>query len=130
MNKREIEDFEGIMPSNVEETSLRQFHIVEELFRSNNGAVYKVRRKTGRREVLCLKERRFAELGRKRDIMNEVKLLEKANHPNVIKCFGHFWDINSGSLFMVLEYVDGGTLYSAVVKRRTLKQFLDEDHIW
>ena len=118
--------------------SLKNFHIVEELFRSNNGgwvgvggwygwvdvdvvwgtllagantrahthshthtytrthtgAVYKVRRKTGRREVLCLKERRFAELGRKRDIMNEVRLLEKANHPNVIKCFGHFWELS------------------------------------
>mmetsp|Transcript_5085 Transcript_5085/g.11200 ORF Transcript_5085/g.11200 Transcript_5085/m.11200 type:complete len:317 (+) Transcript_5085:241-1191(+) len=112
------------------EASLRHFHIVEELFRSNNGAVYKVRRKTGRKELLCLKERKFAELGRKRDIMNEVRLLEKANHPNVIKCFGHFWEVSSGSLFMVLEYVDGGDLYNMLLKRRTVRQFLSEDEIW
>lgn len=96
---------------------LSDFHVLEELFRSAAGAVFKVRRKKNR--LLCvLKERKFAELGRKRDILNEVALLERLDHPNVIKCYGHFWDHSNGALYMVLEYADSGDLYSHVLKRR------------
>ena len=122
----------------VREDSLRNYQIIQELFRSNNGAVYKVRRKPGgsggggipRGGFLCLKERRFAELGRKRDILNEVKLLEKVDHQNVIKCYGHFWEVSTGSLFMILEYVDGGDLYAEIVRRRTRKNHMSEESIW
>jgi len=112
-----------------EKLSLNDFHILEELFRSATGAVFKVRRKNNRK--LCvLKERKFAELGRKRDILNEVDLLERLDHPNVIKCYGHFWDYSSGALFMVLEYADAGDLYSAVLRRRKDAHFWPEEEIW
>ena len=112
-----------------EQLFLSDFHVLEELFRSAAGAVFKVRRKKNR--MLCvLKERKFAELGRKRDIMNEVALLERLDHPNVIKCYGHFWDHSNGALYMVLEYADSGDLYSHVLKRRTQKQYYPESTLW
>ncbi|GMI02738.1 hypothetical protein TrLO_g5665 [Triparma laevis f. longispina] len=112
-----------------EQLFLSDFHVLEELFRSAAGAVFKVRRKKNR--LLCvLKERKFAELGRKRDIMNEVALLERLDHPNVIKCYGHFWDHSNGALYMVLEYADSGDLYSHVLKRRTQKQYYPESTLW
>ena len=87
--------------------------------------MFKVRRKRNR-QLCVLKERKFAELGRKRDILNEVALLERLDHPNVIKCYGHFWDHASGALYMVLEYADGGDMYSHVQKRRMSKQYYPE----
>ena len=100
-----------------ESLSLPDFHILTELFRSPTGAVFKTRRKRNR--CLCvLKERKFAELGRKRDILNEVALLSSLSHTNVIKCYGNFWDYGSGALYMVLEYADDGDLFQAVAKRR------------
>ena len=62
---------------NLESFSKSDFHIIEEIFRSNTGAVYKARvRRSG--EVVVLKERRAPELGRGRGVMeHEVELLEK-----------------------------------------------------
>ncbi|KAJ1455069.1 kinase-like domain-containing protein [Pelagophyceae sp. CCMP2097] len=97
--------------------ALRDFHILEELFRSAGGVVYKARRRKGAKDLVVLKERRCAELGRRRDIMNEVHLLEQLSHPNVIACFGSFWDDSRSGLFVVLEYAAGGDLY-ALLKRR------------
>jgi len=80
---------------------------------------------------LCvLKERKFAELGRKRDILNEVALLKTLSHTNVIKCYGNFWDYGSGALYMVLEYADDGDLFSAVAKRRREGGYWPEEKIW
>lgn len=84
--------------------SLSDFVVEREIFRSNNGAVYRARRKRGG-ELVCLKERRNSELGRAKDILNEVRLLEQIDHPNVVKCFGHFF--SGASLYIVLEFVDG-----------------------
>jgi NIMA (never in mitosis gene a)-related kinase len=109
--------------------TLTDFHILEELFRSAAGAVFKVRRKKNR-QLCVLKERKFAELGRKRDILNEVDLLERLDHPNVIKCYGHFWDHSTGALYMVLEYADSGDLYTHVLQRRTTKEYFPEATIW
>ena len=109
--------------------SLANYHILEEIFRSANGAIYKVRRKSDRR-LLVLKERKYAELGRKRDIMNEVTLLESLDHRNVIKCEGHFWEHTRGSLFMVIEWAPGGDLYQRLLRRRVGRSYLPEQWIW
>ena len=56
--------------------SLKDFVIVEELFRSATGAVYKARRKSDRK-LLVLKERRVAELGRRAPANHEAELLRR-----------------------------------------------------
>lgn len=111
--------------------SADDFHIMDELFRSINGAVYKARRKLDRR-IVVLKERRCAELGRRRDIMNEVKLLERLRHPNIIECLGSFWDSLRGALYVVLEYAAGGDLHALLQSRRvdSTPFYLPEDWIW
>jgi serine/threonine protein kinase len=111
-----------------------QFHIIEEIFRSNSGAVYKARlRKTG--ETVVLKERNAPELGRGKGVVeHEVELLEKVNHTNVIRCFGHFREpgtmgSNTGALYMVLEYASGGDLYKQILKRREQSKHYREETI-
>lgn len=56
--------------------SLDDFFIIAELFRSDNGTVYKARFKNNRSKIVVLKERRCAELGGDGDIMNEVLCFE------------------------------------------------------
>ena len=55
-----------------------------------------------RREVL--KQRIAPELGRSKDIFREYALLHQLRHPNVLECFGYFWERDTRSLFLVLEY--------------------------
>lgn len=107
--------------------SLKDYHIVDELFRSANGAVYKARRRADR-TIVVLKERRCAELGRRRDIMNEVTLLQRLRHPRVVECLGSFWDGLRGALYVVLEYARGGDLHGLLRRRRACH--LPEPWIW
>ena len=51
--------------------------------------------------------------------MNELTLLTRSSHPNIIQCFGHFWDRRRKSLFLVLEFATGGNLYDYLQKQKT-----------
>mmetsp|Transcript_20572 Transcript_20572/g.61346 ORF Transcript_20572/g.61346 Transcript_20572/m.61346 type:complete len:608 (-) Transcript_20572:467-2290(-) len=110
---------------------LNDFVIVEELFRSATGAVYKVRRKSNHR-LLVLKERRVAELGRRAPVTHEAELLRRLAHPHVIACHGYFWDCGRGCLYSLLDYAAGGDL-AGIIQRRTVGDrayLLPEEWIW
>ena len=51
---------------------------------------------------------------------NEVELLKKAQHFNVIKYYGSFKCINTGNLCIVMEYCDEGTLANFIARVRKL----------
>lgn len=52
-------------------------------------------------------------------MFNEVQLFERLDHANVLKCYGHFWEKKRKSLFMVLEYAEGGDLHEFLKKQKT-----------
>lgn len=120
------------------ELSLSDFVIDEELFRSMSGAVYLARTRRRRQQQqrvrtslpsrIVLKERRSSELGHGHDIMNEVHALERMQHPNIIKTYGHFF--HQGSLFLILEYAPGGDLHAEVVRRQRSSTYFTEEQIW
>lgn len=84
----------------VAEFSLADFQLLEELFRSANGAVFKAKhRRSG--QVFVLKQRMCAELGARKDMLNEAKLLQRLRHRNVVQCFGFFFDESRTLLYMV-----------------------------
>ena len=137
------------------------FQFVEELFRSQTGTVWKAKYRhrgaaggsggtaRGRHEsskslsllaeapYVVLKERRAAELGRSKSITRELELLQQLNHPNIIRCLGHFHDKARGGaaqniegvLYMVLEYAEGGDLYKEILRRKEQNDPYDEHEI-
>ena len=109
--------------------SLGDFYIEEEIFRTHNGGVFKARFRNDRR--LCvLKERKCAELGKDGDIKNEVAILERMDHPNVVRCFGHFTERKTRSLYIVLEYAARGDLFRVVERRRAEGRHFREQDVW
>ncbi|CAM9354286.1 unnamed protein product [Chrysoparadoxa australica] len=108
---------------------LDNFVILEELFHSRGGAVYKARNKIDHK-VYVIKERHCAELGCKRDIMNEANLLSSLSHETVIKLYTSFWDANTGHLYMILEYAGGGDLSQVLQQRRRRKQPFSSSQLW
>lgn len=105
------------------------FKVIEELYRSHTGAVYKALFKYDQK-IYVLKEKKLPELGRRKDIMNEVKLLEQLRHPNVVACEGWFRDLSRDTLFMVLEYCEGGDLNSLIERRKKTRSYYTEEEIW
>ena len=82
---------------------LSDFLIEEEIFRTHNGAVFKARFRSERKKQCVLKERKAPELGKDRDIANEVSLLERLDHPNIVKLHEFFQNDNSNVQILSLE---------------------------
>lgn len=111
--------------------SLKDFSERKELYRSGAGAVYRARFKYDGC-LYVLKERKVSEMGKKKDIMNEVRLLTQLDHANVIKCEGWFNDEEKGSLFIILEYCNCGDLTKKIASRKLTgkPKFFPERYIW
>ena len=105
------------------------FYEIKELYRSGAGAVFCARFKYDKKKYV-LKERTLPELGKRRDMMNEVNLLSQLDHPNVVRCEGYFRDERRNSLFIVLEYCKGGDLKTYLDSKKAQKKPLDERLIW
>mmetsp|Transcript_59300 Transcript_59300/g.109598 ORF Transcript_59300/g.109598 Transcript_59300/m.109598 type:complete len:721 (-) Transcript_59300:71-2233(-) len=114
-------------PASVGEFSGRhQFQLVKELHNSSFGSVHlaRVRERSGvQRRAACpslviLKRRQVAELGKAKDMLNEYEVLKKLNHPNIIQCYGYFWDNDTQSVYLVLEYAQCGDLHAELQARR------------
>lgn len=110
-------------------STYNDFTDVTELYRSTSGAIYKARFKYDR-NFYVLKERKISELGRAKDVMNEVKLLQQLRHANVVQCEGWFRDLDRGTLFMVLEYCGGGDLSQIIAAKKKRREHFSESEIW
>ena len=109
--------------------SLTDFKIENEIARCGAGSVLRARHiRSGK--LVVLKSRRTAELGKDANMLHEVNLLQKLDHPNIIRCFGHFWDQQRAVLYMVLEYAESGDLATLIKQAHQKRQLLGEDRIW
>ena len=50
----------------------------------------------------------------------EIKLQFFLNHPNILKLYGVFDD--EEHIYLILEYMEDGTLYNQLKKKKSLKQ--------
>lgn len=123
-------------PASVGEFSHRgQFDILKDLHASSCGSVHlarvreQERRFAGPKQVI-LKRRQVAELGKAKDMLNEYEVLKKLQHPNIIGCYGYFWEFDSQSLYIVLEYANRGDLHTELQVRRELGEHFSNDEVW
>lgn len=105
------------------------FSDISELYRSHSGAIHKGKFKYDNK-FYVLKEKKLSELGRAKDVMNEVKLLLQLRHVNVVQCEGWFRDMDRGTLFIVLEYCGGGDLSQIIEQRKRMRRRFSESEIW
>ena len=96
---------------------LRDFEIVSQLGEGSFSTVYKVRRVIDN-TLYAMKKVRITQMDLKdRDnALNEVRLLASIKHPNVIGYKEAFVDENSDSLYIIMEYAEGGDLYKRIQK--------------
>lgn len=88
------------------------------------GKVFKVKQKaTGHTFALkIVKKKHEHGTSNNKNIMNEILILRKLDHPNIMKVFEYF--SNESYLYYVMEYISGGELYHHIC---TMK-FYDEYH--
>lgn len=110
-------------------SDFNDFRDIRELYRSQAGVVFFAVFKYDDRGYV-LKERKLPELGKRKDIMNEVKLLLQLDHANVVRCEGWFRDEKRKSLFIVLEYCDSGDLNGMIEMRKNKSRPFEERQVW
>ena len=103
-------------------TSLLDFEILKAIGKGSFSQVYLVKRKKDSK-IYALKSVYLEMLEKKQQesSINEVRILASVQHPNVISYKEAFWDDNTNSLNIVMEYADDGDLYTKIKKNERAK---------
>ncbi|XP_066034421.1 serine/threonine-protein kinase Nek2 isoform X2 [Chamaea fasciata] len=94
------------------------------------GKCRKVRRKADGK-ILVWKELDYGMMteSEKQMLVSEVNLLRELRHPNIVRYYDRIVDRSSTTLYIVMEYCDGGDLASLIARSAKERHFLDESFI-
>ncbi|KAJ3125790.1 hypothetical protein HK100_010591 [Physocladia obscura] len=123
-------EISGPKENAITQTSLKRYtlddwHIVRRVGRGGFAIVFLVRQKGSTGRYFALKAIRKAEvvkLKQEKQIVNEKEILKNVRHNFIVELFYTFQDTHY--LYMVMEYIDGGDLFSYL---RKVQKFGDED---
>ena len=110
-------------------SKLSDFIIEKELGKGNFGSVCLVTSKITKK-VYALKEikREMYNETQRLEVEKEIRLLKQLNHPHVIKFFTSF--IENGNFYLVMEYINGGSLENLYKQVTNEGKLIREKMIW
>nr|KAF6413814.1 NIMA related kinase 2 [Molossus molossus] len=65
----------------------------------------------------------------KQMLVSEVNLLRELKHPNIVRYYDRIIDRTNTTLYIVMEYCEGGDLASMITKGTKERQYLDEEFV-
>lgn len=113
------------MPSRVED-----YDVLYTIGTGSYGRCQKVRRKSDGK-VLVWKELDYGSMteAEKQMLVSEVNLLRELKHPNIVRYYDRIIDRTNTTLYIVMEYCEGGDLASVIAKGTKERQYLEEDFV-
>ncbi|XP_004626900.1 serine/threonine-protein kinase Nek2 [Octodon degus] len=113
------------MPSRVED-----YEVLYTIGTGSYGRCQKIRRK-GDGKILVWKELDYGSMteAEKQMLVSEVNLLRELKHPNIVRYYDRFIDRTNTTLYIVMEYCEGGDLASIITKGTKERQYLDEEFV-
>ncbi|KAH8584957.1 kinase domain-containing [Cryptosporidium sp. chipmunk genotype I] len=107
-----------------------EYEEIEEIGRGCFGTVHKIRRKSDGRifvwKKICYENMTQQE---KIQIVNEVNVLRKLNHRNIIKYIDRIIDKQNQQIYIVMEYCDEGDLGNILKKKKKLGLSIVEEDV-
>lgn len=115
----------------IQKTIMKDFNIIKQLGKGAFASVFLVRRKEDN-NIYALKRVTIDKLNKKEldNSLNEVRILASIKHVNIIGYKEAFFDEQTKTLNIVMEYADDGDLNSKITKGRNAKYFFPENLIW
>ncbi|POI20763.1 hypothetical protein CIB84_015490, partial [Bambusicola thoracicus] len=94
------------------------------------GKCRKVRRKADGK-ILVWKELDYGSMteAEKQMLVSEVNLLRELRHPNIVRYHDRIIDRSSTTLYIVMEYCDGGDLASLIARCTRERHYLEESFV-
>jgi len=102
---------------------LESYDVIRQLGKGGFGKVYEVRhKKTG--EIRACKHLSKLNINNLEKFKNEIELLRKMDHPNIIKLYEIFE--SDRSLYLIMEECKGGEVFSKIIERINAKLMYSE----
>ncbi|XP_063297518.1 serine/threonine-protein kinase Nek2 [Pelobates fuscus] len=113
------------MPSRVED-----YEVLFTIGSGSYGKCQKIRRRSDGK-VLVWKELDYGTMteAEKQMLVSEVNLLRELKHPNIVRYYDRIIDRTNTTLYIVMEYCEGGDLATLIAKCTKDRQYLEEDFI-
>ncbi|XP_072906990.1 serine/threonine-protein kinase Nek2 isoform X1 [Hemitrygon akajei] len=111
------------MPSRLED-----YDLIETIGSGSYGRCQKIRRKSDSK-VLVWKEMDYGSMSEaeKQMLVSEVNLLRELKHPNIVRYYDRIIDRTNTTLYIVMEFCEGGDLASLISKCIRERRYLEED---
>ncbi|KAN0033564.1 hypothetical protein ACTFIV_000025 [Dictyostelium citrinum] len=108
-----------------------QYEILGALGKGSFGVVSKIKRKEDGR-ILVWKEICYENMQEKEKqlLVNEVNILQKLKHQNIVRYYDRIIDKPSSRLYIIMEHCSGGDLSQLIKKCRNERTYMDEEVIW
>jgi len=112
-------------------SSIKEFEILKHLGKGSYSNVYKVKRKTDGK-FYAMKKVKLPKLSQKerKNSLNEVRILASIQHPYIISYKDAFYDNNSRTLCIVMEFAGSGDLLNKIKSMKSRRKYFSEDKIW
>ena len=101
-----------------------KYQILQEMGRGAFSTVYKIQSKSANK-IYCLKK---INLKKTTDKKNEINILSKLSHPNLVRYITSI--IDKEGIYIIMEFCEYGDLYSLLHSVRKKKVYVNEDIIW
>lgn len=113
------------MPSRVED-----YEVLHSIGTGSYGRCQKIRRKSDGK-ILVWKELDYGSMTEveKQMLVSEVNLLRELKHPNIVRYYDRIIDRTNTTLYIVMEYCEGGDLASVITKGTKERQYLEEEFV-
>ncbi|XP_021514150.1 serine/threonine-protein kinase Nek2 [Meriones unguiculatus] len=113
------------MPSRVED-----YEVLHGIGTGSYGRCQKIRRKSDGK-ILVWKELDYGSMTEveKQMLVSEVNLLRELKHPNIVRYYDRIIDRTNTTLYIVMEYCEGGDLASIITKGTKDRQYLEEEFV-
>ncbi|KAM6992226.1 serine/threonine-protein kinase Nek2 [Tautogolabrus adspersus] len=113
------------MPSRVED-----YEVLYTIGSGSYGKCQKIRRKSDGK-ILVWKELDYGNMAEseKQMLVSEVNLLRELKHPNIVRYHDRIIDRSNATLYIVMEYCEGGDLSSLITRCIKERRYLEEQFI-
>ncbi|XP_029902403.1 serine/threonine-protein kinase Nek2 [Myripristis murdjan] len=113
------------MPSRIED-----YEVLYTIGSGSYGKCQKIRRKSDGK-VLVWKELDYGTMAEseKQMLVSEVNLLRELKHPNIVRYYDRIIDRTNTTLYIVMEYCEGGDLSSLITRCIKERRYLEEQFI-
>lgn len=105
-------------------TAIAGYAISNSIGRGSYSTVYKAHKNRGKYEVVAIKCIQIATLSNKskENLINEINILGKIKHQNVVSMKKFTWDAKN--IYLILEYCPGGNLAEYIKSKKRLTEFM------